>query len=82
MSKPALRLRELIEQKYGEDRFALGCYIVCRWMTTPNFRCTVNLIEGYCNTKQGQSVGLLPAGEEKLRKLFGLKNSADLYTNE
>ncbi len=29
---PIYRIKELIYEKYGEHRFALGCEIVARWM--------------------------------------------------
>lgn len=33
MSNPIYKLRDLINDKYGEDRFVLGCEITARWVT-------------------------------------------------
>ena len=85
MSKTTYRLRELIYQKYGESKFALGCEIVGRWVTydTKDIHSsriklwTADYVNKMCNTSTGSNLTYEEA--ESLRQLFGLKTIEDLY---
>lgn len=85
MSKTTYRLRELIYQKYGEAKFALGCEIVGRWVSydTKDIRSgkvkkwDADYVQLMCNTVTGSNMTYEEA--ESLRQLFGLLTVDDLY---
>jgi hypothetical protein len=77
------RLQQLIYQKYGIDRYALGCEIVARWVQfeTRDKQFTMEWIAAVCNAKDISEVDLYEPEAEALRQLFGLQSTEELYTN-
>jgi hypothetical protein len=85
MNKPVYRLQELIIAKYGEDNFALGCYLTGQWV---KFFVGQHYLVGVfqwvyqlCNFCEGDEpeVLLRPQEAEALRQLFGLTSVEELY---
>ncbi|MDP1763055.1 MAG: hypothetical protein Q8L07_04140 [Sediminibacterium sp.] len=80
-------LRKLIYQKYGEQKFALGCELVSRWV---NFelrgispkrvnRWTQQRVVDLCNAESGTNISFYYEEAEALRQLFGLQSINQLY---
>lgn len=78
------RLRHLIYQKYGEDKFALGCELVARWVRldidSSGVRWTAPMVLQLCNATTKSNYPLYPNEGEALRRLFGLNSIEELFT--
>jgi len=68
MSKANL-LKELIIEKYGEDKFSTGCQLVAQWVS-PAYTCS--LIADYCSGLL-QNFSFTKKENKKLFTLFGNK---------
>ena len=70
------RIRELLLNKYGEDKILLGCEIVTSWVSheIKDERFSQDDVFLLIDGKQ-----MTEPVAEALRKLFGLKNMADLF---
>ena len=81
-AKRYYRLYDLIIQKYGAEKFAVGCLITAQWINTikPYPPVTPVEIESICNTKYATDrIGFVEA--EKLRQLFGLQTTDELINS-
>jgi hypothetical protein len=67
--------------KYGEDRFAIACEIVSRWVTfeTKNKHFTAEWVQTLCNANELDQSDLYKPAAIALCRLFGLKNFDQLY---
>ena len=74
-------LKKLMYEKYGEDRFAVACEIVARWVQfdTKNKNFSKELIEKVCNANDTDEIELSLQEEESLRRLFALNTTDQLY---
>ncbi len=83
MSQPYYALRTLIKEKYGADKFMLGCGLVAKWLNTlpANFYnagdisniCAIENIKGFAPFEIEEM--------ELLRQLFGLQTIEELFTH-
>jgi hypothetical protein len=80
MEQPYYRLRELIKQKYGEDKFGLGCQIVARWLNHSEGQFTFSPQHILNISNLRFDTHLLDRQSESLCKLFGLQRHEELYT--
>lgn len=79
--KPVYRLRELIIDKYGKQKFEQGCMFVAQWIRFADVvRITPQHIVNFCALQSETNVRLNNQQKEALRQLFGLISTADLYT--
>jgi Fe2+ or Zn2+ uptake regulation protein len=74
-------LKKLMYEKYGEDRFALACEIVSRWVRfeTKNQEHDAIWICRMCNAHADSEFDLPQDVAEALRRLFGLKTIEELF---
>jgi hypothetical protein len=74
-------LKYLMYEKYGEDRFALACEIVGRWVQfeTKNKYFNATWIEKICAANELSEVELPLPAAEALRRLFGLSSFEELF---
>lgn len=81
MQQPIYTIQQLIIAKYGQEKFALGCEFVARWLNTckQGYWCGNDILT-MCTTADYQ-FKLLPIEAEELRKLFGLQSIEQLYSN-
>lgn len=82
--KLTYRLRELMYSKYSEQKFAVACEIVARWVAfdTKNYKqWTAEYILQLCNqnSRTRKISAITPKVANSLKKLFGLKSIDDLY---
>lgn len=80
---PVYTIKQLMFNKYGEDRFALACEIVARWVQfeTKNKEYDAHFICRLANAHADSEFDMPYEVEEPLRQLFGLKTT-DLLYNE
>jgi hypothetical protein len=87
---PYYTLKQLMLQKYGAEKFAIGCVIVATWVNGgkgSEFKKNLKgswlcyTVEHLCNTTE-EFPALTVFDVEKLRQLFGLKSIAELFTGE
>lgn len=81
--KPYYKLRQLIYNKYGEEKFAIGCKIVARWVS---FETKTNVsaqkVLAWCNKKNWEDAPFMVYIEFKaLSRLFNLNNDFDEILN-
>jgi hypothetical protein len=87
ISEPVYTLRHLIYQKYGEQKFALGCELISRWVKFELRGLDKKLISKWtpekvnhlCNATKLNS-DLVYEEAEALRQIFGLSSINQLYT--
>jgi hypothetical protein len=74
-------LKQLLYEKYGEERFSIACEITARWVQfeTKNKHFNVEWIQQLCNACDISEVEIYSPAAEALRKLFGLKTIDELY---
>lgn len=98
MSAKVYTLRSLIYTKYGEQKFALGCELVARWVKFEMRGCeklqqrrcwSQELVLILCNLSHASWLynanteqWLSFEEAEALRQLFGLPTINQLYTNQ
>lgn len=82
MEQPYYRLRQLIKEKYGEDKFSTGCQLVKQWLchATKTFY-IVNDIRNWCNIHNDVIHELTEQEAKALRQLFNLQRNEELYTD-
>ncbi len=72
--KPFLILKELIVQKYGEEKFAFACEIVSQWVM---FECkghtwfTPEKVQQLCCARSESEIIIFPEEWNALHRLFG-----------
>lgn len=76
------RLAELIEEKYGKEKFETGIKIVAQWLSfETGSRHGPDWIEYLCRAKKAEKLNAIDRYEAKaLCKLFGLKSFMALFT--
>lgn len=79
--KAIYKTKQLMCEKYGEDRFALACEIVSRWLLFYTKKKVYDSIwvERMCNAHKYSEIELTHEVAEALRKLFGLKSYEELF---
>lgn len=82
--KPFYRLKELIIDKYGAEKFETGCTLVARWVSSQIRVAVVNAawVQRMSETRDGKNpIYQLTEEEAKaLKDLFKLQSSRELYT--
>lgn len=84
---PVYRLRQLIYDKYGEVKFALGCEITARWVAFETRKpCTMEDVQFWCNvlTEEMNATNSLPITLPQMRSLmllFGITNELEIFNN-
>jgi hypothetical protein len=75
-------LRQLITNKYGEDKFGVGCLIVAMFVGHKSeHKWTRQMVEDICNSKKYDSE-ITVADAERFKQLFGLHSIDQLYELE
>lgn len=78
---PFYRLKELIIEKYGEDKFEAGCDLVVRWLRHElNATINVSEIKFMCNIDQSSTERMTYPACTSLLQLFRLQSHTELYT--
>jgi hypothetical protein len=74
-------IKQLMYEKYGEEKFAVACEIVGRWVQfeTKNKFFNADWILKLCNAGEMTEVEMYEPAAEALRKLFGLKTIDELF---
>lgn len=74
-------LKQLMFEKYGEDRFSLACEIVARWVQfeTKQKHFTKEWVEKICNASDISDAEIYMPAAEALRRLFGLRTIEQLF---
>ncbi len=85
--KPAYTIRQLMYNKYGEDRFELACGIVSLWLKfeMKDERYTAEWVQRVCNTSdefRSRHKVLTDAEALALRRFFGYKITEGLVTKK
>lgn len=77
-------LKQLMYDKYGEEKFSVACAIVLQWVNfkKPDHRkWTLEKLETICKTETGNNIPVTYEDGERLRILFNLKSVEQLFTN-
>ena len=73
-------LRQLMYDKYGEEKFAIACLIVARFVGfKSDFVWNAETIRQMCNTT-ADDVGVSISDGERFKQLFGLDSTDQLFT--
>jgi hypothetical protein len=91
VNTPLYRIRDLMIEKYSEEKFELGCLVVARWVTggkpklMTNFKpqhlaWTTERVKEMCVATSFDEFPLSHIEAELLRRLFGLRTCTDLFT--
>lgn len=78
---PFYRLRSLIEEKYGAERFDFGCQIVARWLSfETKIEITEMAVKTLCDEESENIETFFPRTSKALINLFHLQSAKELYT--
>lgn len=82
MEQPYYRLRELIKNKYGEDKFNLGCQLTAQWLNGQQKKdwFSIATIINLASARTAEMFMLTEDQATALRKLFAIKRNEELYT--
>jgi hypothetical protein len=82
-TQPVFRLRELIYKKFGEEKFAIACDIVARWVRydTKFSQWHADTVLHMCNAVENEEFPISLDEAESLRHLFHLESVLDLFTD-
>jgi hypothetical protein len=81
---PVYTLKQLMYDKYGEERFAIACEIVARWIKfeTKKEQYDAIWVNSMCNAHADSEFELFEDVAEALRRLFGLESFAELFNSK
>lgn len=83
MHTPYYRLKELIIEKYGEEKFDVGCELVARWLSfATKEKVNEGWLEVMCDRTDQPDMYFQFTGDQAhaLKQLFKLNTFSELYT--